>query len=213
MKKNNFFWISYADLMTSLFFIMLVLFVVTIGYLQVEKKKAEDEKKATQEQLKIIEELQTAVKQLPENYFSYQPQYKRFKLNKQIHFSSGSTTINSNDTSYLIGVGKSIVKLIDNLNSNQKYKDFDIKYLVVIEGMASKDNYSENFELSYKRALSLYKLWKKYGINFDPEKNFEIQISGSGTDGVREFKGKDERKNQQFLIHIVPKMGEITEIK
>jgi len=209
MKKNNFFWVSFSDLMTSLFFIMLVLFVVTIGYLQVEKKKAIDEKKVTDIQLKKIKELQTAVKQLPKEYFFYQPQYKRFKLNRQIQFGSGSTTINANDRDYLIDVGKSIIKLIDNLNKNQKYKDFDIKYLVVIEGMSSKDKYYKNFELSYKRALSLYKLWKENGIEFNPEKNIEIQIAGSGTDGVREYSGENERKNQQFLIHIVPKMGEI----
>lgn len=29
MKHNSFFWASYADLMTSLFFIMLVLFILT----------------------------------------------------------------------------------------------------------------------------------------------------------------------------------------
>ena len=206
MKKNNFFWVSFSDLMTSLFFIMLVLFVVTIGYLQVERKKAIDEKKATEKQLEKIEELQTAVKQLPQKYFSYQPLYKRFKLNKQIQFSSGSTTINSEYKKYLIEVGSSIIKLIDTLDSN--YKAFDIKYLVVIEGMASKDNYYRNFELSYERALSLYKLWKENNIKFDPE-ICEIQIAGSGTDGVREYSGTEESKNQQFLIHIVPKIGEI----
>jgi len=203
MKKNNFFWISYADLMTSLFFIMLVLFVVTIGYLQFEKK-------ATEKQLEKISELQTAVKQLPKKYFSYQPQYKRFKLNKQIHFNSGSTRINPEYYGYLNEVGHSIINLVDSLNANEEYESFDIKYLIVIEGMSSIDKYSRNFELSYERALSLYKFWKENDIVFNPE-ICEIQIAGSGTDGVREYTGIEERKNQQFLIHIVPKIGEITE--
>ena len=94
MKKNNFFWISYADLMTSLFFIMLVLFVVTIGYLQFEKK-------VTEEQLSKLEEIQTAVRQLPSKYFVPQPQYKRFKLNREIHFESESYKIDTNDYYYL----------------------------------------------------------------------------------------------------------------
>jgi len=34
MKKNNLFWIGYSDLMTSMFFVMLVLFVLSIGFLQ-----------------------------------------------------------------------------------------------------------------------------------------------------------------------------------
>lgn len=203
MKNNNFFWVSFSDLMTSLFFIMLVLFVVTIGYLQFEKK-------ATEQQLKKMEELQTAVQQLPSNYFSYQEQYKRFKLNKEIGFDENSSVIKIEYEDYLIGVGNSIKNLVDSLNSNEKYKKFDIKYQVVIEGMASKDNFQGNFELSYERALSLYRLWKKNNIIFNP-KICDIQIAGSGTDGVREYSGKEEKKNQQFLIHIVPKIGKIFE--
>jgi outer membrane protein OmpA-like peptidoglycan-associated protein len=187
--------------MTSLFFIMLVLFVVTIGYLQFQKK-------ATEEQLEKIKELQTAVKQLPAEYFSYQPQYKRFKLNREIGFAPLSSTINPNDSDYLIEVGNSIKSLVDSLNSNDKYKGFDIKYQVVIEGMASLDSYTGNFVLSYERALSLYTLWKKNNIIFDPE-FCEIQIAGSGIDGVREYSGAAESRNQQILIHIVPKMGKI----
>jgi len=187
--------------MTSLFFVMLVLFVVIVGYL----KSIVD---ATEEQLEKIQELQTAVQELPIEYFEYQPQYKRFKLNKQIKFEDYSSTIDSNDTLYLIEVGNSIIKLISDLHMNQEYKKFDIKYLVVIEGMASKDNYANNFELSYERALSLYKLWGRNGITFDP-KNCEIQISGSGIEGIREYSGTDEFRNRQFLIHIIPKMGKI----
>ena len=104
MKKTNIFWISYSDLMTSLFFVMLVLFVVTVGYL----KSIVD---ATNEQLEKIQELQTAVQKLPKKYFQYQPQYKRFKLNKQIQFDKGESDIKTEYDSYLIEVGNSITKL------------------------------------------------------------------------------------------------------
>lgn len=207
MKNSNFFWVSFSDLMTSLFFIMMILFVVTIGFLQFQKK-------ATEQQLEKIKELQTAVQQLPEKYFSYQPKYKRFKLKREITFEGddASSEIKEVDKGYLIDVGNSIKILVDSLYSNEKYKGFDIKYQIVIEGMASKDLYPENFELSYKRALSLYRLWMDNNIVFDP-KICEIQIAGSGTDGVREYSGKNEKKNQQFLIHIVPKIGKIFEKK
>lgn len=33
VKKESYFWTSYSDMMTSLFFIMLVLFVLAIGLL------------------------------------------------------------------------------------------------------------------------------------------------------------------------------------
>ena len=203
MKRNNIFWVSYSDLMTSLFFIMLVLFVVSIGYLQFQKN-------ATEKQLEKINELQTAVKKLPEKYFEYQPKYKRFKLNRQIQFDLGKSKLKEEYHQYLIEVGESINKLLDSLNSDKKYNNFDIKYLVVVEGMASKDNYYQNFELSYSRALSLYRLWKNNisGVIFNPEQ-CEIQISGSGTEGIREYRDSLEYKNQQFLIHIIPKIGKI----
>lgn len=38
INKNNFFWISYTDLMTSLFFIMLILFVMASSGLYRQKK-------------------------------------------------------------------------------------------------------------------------------------------------------------------------------
>lgn len=187
--------------MTSLFFIMLVLFVVTVGYLQFQKE-------ATEKQLKKIQELQTSVQQLPSDYFEYQPQYKRFKLIKQIQFPKGKSDIDPVYKPYLIGVGNSISNLIKKLYNDEKYKGFDIKYLVVIEGMASKDNYYYNFELSYERSLALYRLWQSEGISFD-SKICEIQVAGSGTEGIRDYSGLQEYKNQQFLIHIIPKMGKI----
>ena len=203
MKKDNIFWVGYSDLMTSLFFVMLVLFVVTIGYL---KHNLE----TTEQQLEKIQELQTAVQELPADYFQYQPDYKRFKLNKQIQFDKGQSTIKREYHKYLVSVGNSIERLMNDLKNQEKFRDLDIKYLVVIEGMASKDKYSRNFELSYERALALYNLWKANNIIFDAS-NCEVQVSGSGSDGIREYSGKDEYKNQQFLIHIIPKMGKIND--
>lgn len=206
MKKNdNIFWVSYSDLMTSLFFVMLVLFSVTIGYLNYKKKISEEE-------LKKVKEIQASVEELPSEYFTYQPKYKRFKLNKEIHFDDLSDTIDTGYYSYLKKVGEAIDSLIQNVNNNARFKDMNIKYLLIIEGMASKDNYKYNYELSYKRALSLYRLWEQNEIIFDPE-YCEVQVSGSGTGGIREYSGNDEKRNQQFLIHIIPKIGRISDIE
>lgn len=210
MKKSSFFWVSFSDLMVSLFFVMLVLFAVALGYSENERRKAEAARQATEKQLEKIREIQESTKQLPEKYFSYQPQYKRFKLKEQIQFNRGQSEIQPQYKPYLIEVGKSIQELIERLKSDKRNSDFDIKYLVVIEGMASNDNYPLNFQLSYNRALSLYQLWKDEPILFDPE-ICEIQIAGSGTEGLREFSGSDEYKNQQFLIHIVPKIGRLVD--
>ena len=42
-KKNDFFWVSFSDLMTTMFFVMLVLFVLTVVYLKIEQAKTEAE--------------------------------------------------------------------------------------------------------------------------------------------------------------------------
>jgi outer membrane protein OmpA-like peptidoglycan-associated protein len=198
-KGSNFFWPSYADLMTSLFFIMLVLYVLTFVKLRLQQQ-------ATEEQLQKIKEIQAAVQELPEEYFTYQPEHKRFILNQQIRFDMKESDIKELDKAYLLNVGQSIVSLVDRLKS--KYQDQNIKYLIVIEGMASNYPYSRNFPLSYERALSLFHLWKINGIEFDPT-ICEVQIAGSGTGGVGRFSGAEEYKNQQFLIQVVPKIGEI----
>jgi len=199
-KKSNFFWASYADLMTSLFFIMLVLFILVIAMMKRQQK-------ATEQQLKSIIEVQAAVKELPEKYFAYDSIYKRFSLIENIEFQINTDYFkNKKDEEYLINVGKSIKKLIDNLG--KKYSDRDIRYIVLIEGMASSDPYPKNYELSYLRALAVKKLWDNNKIKLNPTV-CEIQITGSGTGGVGRFNKKNDRKNQRILIQVIPKIGNL----
>jgi outer membrane protein OmpA-like peptidoglycan-associated protein len=198
-KSSAFFWPSFTDLMTSLFFIMLVLYVLTFIKLKIQQQ-------ATEAQLNKIKEIQSAVRELPQKYFTYQPEYKRFSLNEQIQFGVGKSDIREVYTVYLFEVGRSIQNLIVKLKS--QYQNENIKYLIVIEGMASNDGYIYNDDLSFQRALSLFKFWKNKGIVFDP--NFcELQIAGSGIGGIGRYAGKEEYKNQRFLIQIVPKIGDI----
>lgn len=199
MKKNNFFWPSYADLMTSLFFIMLVLYVLTFVVLK-------NQQRATEEQLKKITEMQAAVKELPEKYFAYDSIYKRFSLTRNIEFEIQDDNIKPYYIEYLVNVGKSIKVLIDTLKL--KYKDQDIKYVVLVEGMASKDSYIDNYALSYRRALSLKKLWEDANIYLDPS-ICELQIAGSGIGGVGRFPDYENERNQRILIQIIPKIGKI----
>ncbi|MDX2000893.1 MAG: hypothetical protein SFW35_00545 [Chitinophagales bacterium] len=198
-KGSDFFWPSFTDLMTSLFFIMLVLYVLT--YI-----KLTNQQRATELQLNKIKEIQAAVKELPRQYFQYDSIYKRFSLVKNIEFEPRSDVISRNDIQYLLGVGRSIRELITKLKYT--YQNQDIKYVIIIEGMASKDNYPDNFPLSYKRALAVLKLWQQRAAMPD-QSVCEIQIAGSGTGGIGRFSSYEEKKNQRILIQIVPKIGEI----
>lgn len=194
--KQDFFWPSFTDLMTSLFFVMLVLYVLTYVYMK-------NQQRVTEEQLRKIKDIQNAVNALDKQYFTYDSSYKRFTLNRQISFPKKQSIIaDSSDRRYLLRVGLSIQKLIEDLR--QKYKGQNISYMVIIEGMASQDSYEYNFQLSYERALALYRLWQGAGIKLDAS-TCELQIAGSGTGGVG--RAENEALNQRFLIQIIPKIG------
>lgn len=199
-KKDNFFWASYADLMTSLFFIMLVLFVLVIAMMKRQQQ-------ATERQLRKIIEIQSAVKELPKDYFAYDSIYKRFSLIENVEFDINTDILKKqSDEKYLVNVGFSIKKLIDTLKV--KYQNQDIKYLILIEGMSSGDNYKNNYLLSYARAWAVKKLWDANNIKLDPA-ICEIQISGSGTGGVGRYPKTNDKKNQRILIQVIPKIGAI----
>lgn len=198
-KKESFFWTSYSDLMTSLFFVMLVLFILVIVLLH---KRME----ATEAQLQAIKEIATSTEDLTKSdYFIYRPDYKKYVLNVQGKYPSGKADLNDiiapdkdEQLSNLENAGKEIQKFLSNHSQNQ--------YVLIVEGQASRDNFLYNYELSYQRALALMRFWvEQKGISFG--NNCEILISGSG-DGkldTHSMRETVERENQRFLIHILPK--------
>ena len=89
-QKESFFWTSYADLMTSLFFIMLVLFVLVIVLLH---KRME----VTEQQLADIEKVVNSTKDLSRDYFTYRPEYKKYVLNIKVEYPVGLSNIKNID--------------------------------------------------------------------------------------------------------------------
>lgn len=197
-KKESFFWTSYSDLMTSLFFVMLVLFILVIVLLH---KRME----ATEAQLEEIKKVEQSTQDLNRNYFTYRPEYKKYVLTIQVRYPAGKANLNDmvsadKDTQLqkLAAAGKEIQDFLKTHEENQ--------YILIIEGQASKDNFMYNYELSYQRALGLMRYWIE-DSNIVFGNNCEILISGSGdgkldTHSMREAKEAD---NQRFLIHILPK--------
>jgi hypothetical protein len=201
--------------MTSLFFVMLVLFVLVIVLLHNKMVDIENERKATQEQIDKIMEIEEAVRKIDPAYFEYREEYKKHILKIDVEFPANESSIDYLDMSKqkdLISAGRSIQNSIEDINKEYP----TAQYLLIIEGQASKDTYKKNFELSYERALSLKRFWDD-SIKFSD--NCEILISGSGTEGTmrhlpeshlpERVRDSIESKNQRFLIHIVPKPGVI----
>jgi len=205
-RKTDFFWPSYADLMTSLFFIMLVLFVFADIKSKKTNKELEEGKKATEEQLSKIKEMKESVEKIDSTYFRYDSINKRFSLKQKINFPENKSDINDNDTAYLLSVGRELQRTLDSLKQNDK---LNATYVLILEGMASKDKKASdafNYALSYKRALAVKNLWDERKIYFDTS-FIDVQIAGSGISGIG--RSEKEEVNQQILIHIIPKIGEI----
>ena len=199
-------------MMTSLFFIMLTLFVLAIALLHREVVNIGKEKEATQNELKKINEIRTAVQSIDSTYFLYDSTYKKHILKTQVRFRSKSSNINdlSEETkSELLAVRDTIKSFLDDLMA----KDRDASYLLIIEGQASTDDYSGNNVLSYERALSLFEFWfpnkKETTLQFY---NYPCEVVIAGA-GKMEGKPRAEKyeDNQRFLIQIIPKPGIIDE--
>jgi outer membrane protein OmpA-like peptidoglycan-associated protein len=208
MKKSNFFWVSYADLMTSLFFIMLVLYVVSFAILQ----SKQGELIAQAEQLKEIKNVQKALEGLDSIYFIFDNVNKRYRIREDVLFQSGSSKITDiplNKRKELYNAGISLYNKIDEIIQSNPSVD----YLLVIEGNTQRSNgnwkSSPNigYELSYKRALSLFNYWKSRGLDFRGlGSQCEIILAGSGYFGYSRDT-KNERNNRKFSIQVTSKVG------
>ena len=246
-KQPDSFWLSYSDLMTSLFFIMLVLFVVCIvvlksapddvSTLKAQIVKLENENAELERQLKSSEKQVGDLQRKIGEYEVQKEDYERL-LNLEKSFSglskssslqyvesnksfiakdfegieifvSGKADIKPEYLKTVDKVGKDLQSLLKELNKNNPNK---ISYLLVIEGNTA-NTYDHKFDpdnessyiLSYQRAMALYKHWLRKGINLR-QYNTEIQICGSGMNGINRDK-KVEENNKRFVIQIIPKIS------
>ncbi len=168
-KKESYFWTSYSDLITNLFFVMLMLFILAIALLHREMVQIGKERDATKEELEKINEIRTAIQNIDTTYFQYDEDYKKHILKTKVKFQTGSSNINDLDDATkdeLLAVRDTIKSFLDKLLQ----KDGSASYLLVIEGQASKDRYALNNQLSYDRALSLFKFW------FPDQKNTTLRF-------------------------------------
>lgn len=211
-KGKGFFWPSYVDLLTALFAIVLVLFVLSFKLFKDKTEDLEKEKKKYQvmaSQYERIQKIDTQIIALTKSgLFQYDPDYKRFIVKSFIGhpiFDPESFVIYSHYKDTARKVGNTIKNLINSFNN-----DKDISFVVLIESTTAlrwdgnpRGTIDGNYELSYKRSLALIKLWKEQGIEFGP--NTEIIIAGSGIHGVGRDK-ENEENNRRFLIQVIPKI-------
>lgn len=227
MKKDNIFWVGYSDLMTSLFFVMLVLFGITYLGLNKNNRKLKNIVEIQKKQLAIVNAVDNALKPLKEDstLFKYEALYKRFTLSFEVEFVKGKYRLSrgglkkfDSTIDKITGAGLKIKSIIDNL-INEKEIDTtgslkDVTYLLVIAGYASHTGQSirHNYLLSYQRAYSLWRFWKANHIDFESPKYkglIDLQIAGDGWGGIGRIMPDNSEKNQRFIIMLTPKIGDL----
>lgn len=207
--------------MTSMFFIMLVLFALSIGYLVIKiaenEKLIKNLKEATTGLVKENERLQKLLN-LEEQFkplindssFYYLPDCKKFIVKDFMGieiFDPNQVTIKTEYNTLTIEAGEKIEAFLRELSNQNK----GFSYLLVIEGNMANDHDNPNsidrsdfYTKSYERALAVYKLWLNEGINFR-QYDVEVMICGSGLNGL--CRDPIEENNKRFSIQIIPKVS------
>lgn len=215
-RRQDSFWLSYSDLMTSLFFIMLVLFIVCIIKMKGTQNELTDllgKTQATVEQYENVLQLENQFKELSKSStLRYDEKQKTF-IAKDFEgieiFEHESAVIKPEYLETVDKVGCDLNALLSKLyKSNSNFN-----YLLVIEGNAANSYQNPmpidkeyTYNLSYARSLALYYRWTKYD-NIDLRQyNTEIQICGSGLNGINRDK-ENENNNKRFVIQIIPKVS------
>lgn len=195
--------------MTSLFFVMLVLYVLTVAILKSKEEGYINDALKYQK----IQTIERALQELNGTYFRYDENNKRFRLGVDVNFKPNRADMNELDArtrNGLLEAGKVLFRKIKNVAKENP----DVSYMVVVEGNAQRanDNWQTSFgrqngyELSYRRALALVDFWKQSGINFDQFENCEVLIVGSGHFG-KSRDPRNENANRRFTIQITSKVG------
>ena len=216
-ESSDFFWPSYVDLMTSLFVVMLVLFVYSFKLFkdrEGELKRANGELKVKAAELEQITKIRRSLQQLEGKYFKYDPANERHELLVPVQFKSGRDEIQDAYKPALLQAGRRLRTVLKNIKTDQP-----VRYLVIVEGMAARypegdprNNYEQQatYQLSYRRALNLLNLWKQNNLDFTQDRSIELIIGGSGFFGTGRYSGVREGQNKRFLIQVIPKVGRIT---
>lgn len=220
INRQDSFWTSYSDLMTSLFFVMLVLFIVCL--VRVSNINAGLNSKLEQyesilkleQQFKILAK-STSLEYDPEKRMFYAKDFVGIEIFNPFTGTNlkDATIIKKEYLSTVDKVGKDLQSILKQLYTENK----NFKYLLVIEGTAAipwQEKYSKTYnpdshtmyDLSYRRALALYDEWKNLNLR---QYNTEIIISGSGFNGVNRD-NINEDNNKRFVIQIIPKIDRPT---
>ena len=215
--RQGTFWPSYVDLMTALFLVMLVLFV--LSYRRFQDREAQ--LRVQLRELQLIRRIEESVQQMmsDKTLFRYEPRFRRYTLARDIQFQGGQWDLRqpaqtlppgqvAANLAYLRHTGAALRGIVDSLLA-RKLRDpalREVSYVLLIQGSASNlpdarppryDTYAyTNYDnwgyiLSYQRAKALYDFWRDERIaDFDAPRYhgvIELALAGNGYGGVGRY--------------------------
>ena len=233
-QDNEPFWLSYSDLMTNLFFVMLVLFATTLIVLRDPNNGAEGLRRRVAEledSLSRMTAMYDAVvveKRQMENILQLTDQFKALSSSSSLRYDDDHKTFIAKDfegieifeqegrkikPEYISSV-KKVGKDLDSVLKKLNQENPSCQFMLVIEGTTANDprrpinvDSESSYKLSFDRALALYRQWKSDGLDLR-QYNTEILICGSGMNGINRAEGYNEEKNnKRFVIQIIPKVA------
>ena len=203
------FWVGYSDLMTSLFFVFLVVATtLALGF----RYQASIYETDARELARIREVAHAADALIENDRFFYNEPQSRFELKRIFEFKSRESVIPDTSRAALIAAGRDIEAVL----RRARRGNTDVRFKVVIEGRTARfldakdagknaDRYNRNKNLSYERALSLAALWEEAGIDFEAYDS-ELLVAGAGFEGKGRYpmvRGQEE-KNKQIIVQVIP---------
>lgn len=219
MRKKDgdkLFWISYSDLMTSLFFVMMILFaIMTVKYIMqgeentTLKGQLDNALITLGEQQRYID-IVAQFKPLQESGdFVYLEQSGKYVAKDFLGieiFDQDKGEILPQFRAQTVNIGRTLEAILKKL----KEQNPDYTYVLVIEGNTANDpgkpmskDSQGSYKLSYERALAVYTLWNDSGIDLR-KYNTEVLLSGSGMNGWD--RDPVEKNNKRFGIQIIPRI-------
>ena len=235
-KNKDSFWVSYSDLMTSLFFIMLVLFIACVIVMsksrEVDQTKIVAENERLKEENKALKQNNHVLTNKINTYIVSEEQGKRINAiigmfesltkGRTLEYRAAQRTFVAKafEDREIFKAEKSefdfnnisrdeILQVGRDLkNILEKLSDStpECNYQLVIEGTTA-NTFDKRFKPDYERALALYQFWRNNGIDLR-KYNTEILICGSGMNGKNRDKAKEDN-NKRIVIQIIPKFEKI----
>lgn len=235
-NKKSLFWTSFSDLMTSMFFAMLVLFVVvvvamgaanrnlqtSINELEEAKQKAEATAKqledaknraeATAEQLAQITKLSEQFETLTaSSSLGYDAEKRMFYAKDFVGieiFHSLTDTIKNEYLETVTNVGNDLQNILKQLNSNNK----NFKYLLVIEGTAGIPPEQKASGLYNPDSPAMYDLSYRRALALYNKwqhlnlRQYNTEIIIAGSGFNGINRDIKEDYNKRFVVQIIPKI-------